>query len=762
MNAEIVESCTHCGLPVSAGWFVDKAETPTAATEQTGNRAEPVFCCFGCRFASAVALENNAEGAAQWTLTRLGLAIFFSMTVMVFTLAMWTQDVYSDASLDSERGLVLFELFRHLCLLFAAPVVLLLGVPLFQNGFEDLRERRITTDLLIVVGVASAFGYSVVSVWLGWEHVYFEVACMVLTAVTLGRWLEATGKQRASDSLRRLEQLLPTTARRVGLATTVDDDSRSANTSVDEVVPLDELAVGDLVRVLAGERFPVDGVIRQGSAAIDQQLITGESEPALKQVGDEVFSGALNIDGDLVVRVAAPAAEGALKRIIDSVRHAALAKGRVQQLADRIAAWFVPAVAAIAVATLATHWWLSGLEAGLMAFLAVLLIACPCALGIATPMAVYAALGRAARQGVLFRNGDAIEQFAAARSFCFDKTGTLTTGLPEVERFLPADNIADETVLQTANALASRSTHALSQAISEYSQNAVRADEADVEMSVTTLAGRGVTGELANQSERWHLGSERLMRDLGIALPPELERAIAAAKTAGKSVVCVAAGENVIGLFVLNERIRDHAEQTVRELLADDIKVSLLTGDHETDAVGQAKSWGMSVYTELLPDEKLAYIAEQQAADGPVVMVGDGINDAPALAQADTGIAMECGADVSRDAADICLLGGDLSKIGWAFAFAKQANKTIRQNLVWAFAYNGVGILLAAAGLLNPIWAAVLMVGSSLFVVSNSLRLAGGDDDQAAAPAFDEKTEANHNPAPSDATVSTPYLQEGV
>lgn len=707
MNNNTAMACSHCGLPVPGVWN-DSIDSPLDEKNETH------FCCFGCRIAASVDLEGEGADDARWTLTRLGLAIFFSMTVMVFTLAMWTHDVYDDASMASDRSVLLLELFRYLCLLFSIPVLVLLGLPLFFNVVDDLENLRITTDLLIVVGVAAAFVYSVVSVFTSGSHVYFEVACMVLVAVTLGRWLEATGKQKATDSLRKLERLLPETAQRIS-------DEASQN---EQDVPLIDLKVGDRIRVLAGRRIPVDGVIELGSAAIDQKIVTGESVPKFLQAGDPVYAGTLNLDGDLIVQVAEIASAGALRRIVDAVRRAALAKGRVQRLADRVATWFVPIVGLLAVTVLLVHALASGLEAGLLAFLAVLLIACPCALGIATPMAVYAALGRAINYGVLFQNGDSMEALSRVKLVCFDKTGTLTTGEAQVERFVVFSIDETTPILQTAFTLASRSDHHLSRSICDYASRAVGHESTELDFGVETVSGRGLRALHENGDSAYLLGSLRWMETLHIHTPDPIEIEIKRARDQGKSIVAISTDGEMKGIFVLREQLRENARETIEYLKRKGIQQALLTGDDENSQVQLARSWGVEVAANLLPDDKHGAVARLQQSEGIVAMVGDGINDAPALSQADIGIAMGCGADVARDAADVCLLGDDLAKIPLAIELSQQTMRTIRQNLIWAFAYNGVGIVLAAFGVLNPIWAAVLMVGSSLFVVSNSLRLA--------------------------------------
>ena len=398
-------ACDYCHLPLPAG--------------SSGN--EPAYCCLGCRLAAQITGSRGERSLARGTLARLGLAVFLSINVMMFTMALWTDDVYNARQAGSgPLAVALADLFRYLCLLLSLPVLFLLGGPLVENALQSRRRDLAAADLLILVGVAASVVYSAISVFRGAGHVYFEVACAVLIAVTFGRWLEATGKLRTTEALDALEKLLPEEARVVGC------DGR------ERPVALDEVRVGDRLHVASGERFATDGRIVEGYAHVDEQLLTGESRLAAKRAGDEVLGGSLNADGEVLVEVTTPARGGSLARLIELVRQARASKGRYQRMADRIAAWFLSGVITLAVAVFAWHAWQTGFEGGLMASLAVLLIACPCALGVATPLAVWNALAAASRAGVLFRNGEALERLAGIRAVRFDKTGTLTSGSPRV------------------------------------------------------------------------------------------------------------------------------------------------------------------------------------------------------------------------------------------------------------------------------------------------------------------------------------------
>jgi cation transport ATPase len=423
MNA--TPACDFCSLPVSGR--IDSSLSPSP---------EPKYCCFGCRFAAEVTRSGGEQGINRALLLKLGAAVFCSMNVMVFTMFLWSQDIYSDRE-TSQLAHALEDIFRYLGLLFSLPVLLLLGGPLLQNAMSDLWRGVAATDLLVCLGVLAAFGFSAVSVIAGNGPVYFEVACVVLVLITLGRWLEAQGKLQATAALQDLESLLPQTMRRV-------------RNGVEETVEADQIEIDDLVRILPGERVPTDGRVVTGMSHVDQQMLTGESLPVERTEGDAVLGGSLALDGELFVSVTAPAGQGALSRLLEALREARLARGHYQRVADRIAAWFLPIVFVISVAATIAHANVYGLERGILAGLSVALIACPCALGLATPLAVWTALGTAARHQVLFRSGEALERLAGIKALVWDKTGTLTTGMAAVER-LEVDPDDHEDVVRNVN-----------------------------------------------------------------------------------------------------------------------------------------------------------------------------------------------------------------------------------------------------------------------------------------------------------------------
>ena len=695
-------ACDYCGLPLADGAVFD---------EPTGSLGAPRFCCLGCRFAASITASRGADGESRWMMTKLGLAIFFTMNVMVFTMLLWSQQ--EGAAADPSAGSrVFYDLARHACLLFTGPVLLLLGGPLVDDVLADLRRGRIGISLLLLAGVAAAFGQSAWATWQGSGHVYYEVACMVLLAVTLGRWLEASGKLRTTQALRDLQQLLPDRVRLV----TADGEAE---------VPLAGVRPGSVVRLLPGEYVPTDGRIVAGCGAIDERTVTGESVPVVKGPGDPLHSGTLDLDGELIVEVTAAPGAGTLERLIDAVTAAAAGGSRQQRIAERIAAWFLPVVLVVAAGSCAVHWWRQGMAAGVLAGLAVVVVSCPCALGLATPLALWAAIGSAARRQVLVRDGDAFERLGSAQTWCFDKTGTLTTGCRVTDIALrpaaAAAGIRDEDeLLAVAGALARGSTHVHAQAVADEAE--ARGLGAVAMLEVRTVPGRGIEGRLAAGGLTAQLGSLRWIESLcgeESIVPTE-------AFPDGEPQSALALDGLVIGCLWFAETLRPEAIPTVAALLARGVRPRILSGDRPERVVRIADEVGIEWEAPLLPEGKLERIKALAGERGGVVMVGDGINDAPGLAAADAGVALGCGADVSRWSADICLLRDDLSDLPWLADLAARTGRTIRWNLLWAFGSNAGLVPLAAAGWVHPALAALAMLASSLLVVTSSLRLADG------------------------------------
>jgi len=723
-------TCAFCGLPLH--------RLAAGAESGAADRA-PRFCCLGCRVAAAVAGCGGEQGEARQMAARLALAVFLTMNVFAFSMALWPDAVYPTAPPDRlER--VLSDLWRYACLVLTVGVLCLLGGPLAASAWQSLRSRRASTDPLLAAGVAAAFLYSLVSVLRGEGGVYFEVVCVVLVAVTLGRWLEAAGRLRTTAALRSLERLLPQQVwRRCGENWTA--------------VPAEAVRAGDRLRVSAGQRVPVDGRLLAGTALVDEHVLTGESLPVFKQPPDSLRGGSLNLDGELELEAFGPPEAGMLGRMLGLVRTGRLAKGRYERLADVAAAWFAWLVILVALSAAAWHGWHAGAAEGTLVLLSVVLIACPCALGLATPMAMWAAAGAAASRQVLLADGAALERLARVRVVCLDKTGTLSDGAARVECCHATGDL--EQHLACAAALAEASRHPLARAVADYAaRRGVRASQAH---NVRVFAGRGVAGDCApplqhassdarnageephpaapraacstHQREvdrtwrRYALGSPRWMHEQGLDWDAPLQAALRAADSGCLSVVCLACQGQVVAVFAVREQLRPGAVEAIRRLQQMQLHVLLLTGDSEARAAGLASALGIPYRAHLHPEDKLAAVEQARKTHGPVAMVGDGINDAPALAHADIGLAIGSGTDVAREAADLCLLADDLGRLPWVIELARRTLRIAKLNLFWAFVYNAAGMALAAAGKLTPVWAAAAMAASSLLVIGNSLRL---------------------------------------
>ncbi|WP_317202853.1 heavy metal translocating P-type ATPase [Janthinobacterium sp.] len=596
--------------------------------------------------------------------------------------------------------------------LLATPVQFWLGARFYRAGWKALLARSGNMDLLVALGTSAAYGLSLYQ-WLGagmsGHHLYFEAAAVVITLVLLGKWLEARAKRQTTSAIRALQVLRPESAR-------LRRDGRDID------VPVGQVKVGDLVVIRPGERVAVDGVVVEGASQVNEALITGESLPLDKHVGDHVTGGAINADGLLLVRTVAVGAETTLSRIIRLVEDAQAAKAPIQHLVDRVSAVFVPVVLVIALLTL-LGWLLAGASAdtAIINAVAVLVIACPCALGLATPTAIMAGTGVAARYGILIKDAEALEVAHGVSCVVFDKTGTLTEGRPELAQ-MAAAGIGEERLLQLAAAIQRGSEHSLARAVLDAA--AARALAPLTASALAALPGRGLGATVDGQ--QLLLGSSRLMQERGVDLAPLLARATEL-EGSGNTISWLASAAprpQLLGLFAFSDRIKAGAPAAVARLHALGLKTLMLTGDNQgsADAVGKALDVG-GVGAKMLPADKTARINALKEAGEKVAMVGDGINDAPALAAADVGIAMSTGTDVAMHAAGITLMRGDPALVADAIDISRRTYNKIRQNLFWAFIYNLVGIPLAAFGLLNPMVAGAAMAFSSVSVISNALLL---------------------------------------
>ena len=596
--------------------------------------------------------------------------------------------------------------------LLATPVQFILGARFYVAAWKAVKAGAGNMDLLVALGTSAGYGLSLYE-WAIAEpgsmpHLYFEASAVVIALVLLGKYLESRAKRQTASAIRALEALRPERALRV-----IDGQEQD--------VAISDLRLNDLVLVKPGERFPVDGEVVEGQSHADEALISGESLPVPKQPGDKVTGGAINGEGRVIIKTLALGTETVLARIIRLVEDAQSAKAPIQKLVDKVSQVFVPVVLLIALATL-LGWWLYGapIETALINAVAVLVIACPCALGLATPTAIMAGTGVAARHGILIKDAEALERAHEVSAVVFDKTGTLTSGTPQIAHFSALDG-NEAHLLQAAGALQRGSEHPLAKAVLDAC--AARSLNVPDVIDSQSLTGRGIAGTL--EGRRLALGNRRLLEETGLN-PGSLAESAQAWETEGRTLSWLieqSPQPQVLGLFAFGDTLKPGALSAIEQLNARHISSHLLTGDNRGSAKVVAEALGITdVHAEVLPADKAATVAELKKT-GVVAMVGDGINDAPALAAADIGIAMGGGTDVAMHAAGITLMRGDPRLVPAALEISRKTYAKIRQNLFWAFIYNVIGIPLAAFGFLNPVLAGAAMAFSSVSVVSNALLL---------------------------------------
>ena len=622
---------------------------------------------------------------------------------------------------------------RMLELTLTAPAVLWAAVPYYRRGWLGVAHGSPNMYTLIGLGVIVAFTYSVIATFFpgqfpatmrdehGMVGVYFEVAAAVVALVLLGEWLELTARGRTSAAIRQLLSLAPKTARRV-------------TGGVEEDVPLELLAVGDRLRVRPGEKIPVDGRVLSGQSSVDESMLTGEPLPVEKHVGDHVVGGTINQTGALIIEAEHVGADSLLSQIVALVSQAQRSRAPLQKLADRVAAWFVPSVIAIAIMTF-IGWWLLGPEPRLayamVNAVAVLIIACPCALGLATPISIMVATGRGAQLGVLFRNAEAIEALRNIDTVVLDKTGTLTRGQPTLNQVIGFREFSDDVVLSCAAGLERASEHPLARAIVDGARER-KISPAEV-TDFDSVTGQGITGTWGKR--RLALGNAVLMRAQGAVIDAAHDQSEALRRT-GQTVMFLAIDGQLAGILAVGDPLKDSTPSALQALKARGLRLVMLTGDNRTTAHAVAAGLPIDeVIAEVRPTDKAAIIVTLQKGNHRVAMVGDGINDAPALAQADVGIAMGTGSDIAVESAQVTLVGGDLRGLVRARQLSEATVRNIRQNLFFAFGYNSLGIPLAAGvaypltgWLLSPLIAALAMSFSSVSVIGNALRLRSASD----------------------------------
>jgi Cu+-exporting ATPase len=670
-------------------------------------------------------------------------------------------------------GLGMTRWFQWLSFVLAGVVQVISGAPFYRGTWRQLKVGSSNMDTLVALGSTTAFGYSAWALLSGrGGHVYFLEAAAIITLISVGHWIEARVSARASSALKSLLNLAPQTARRLdlpgsmrsagnhsahdarpltpalspsggeGVRRTGEGALRRPLMGSEIEVPVSELKSGDLVILKPGDRIPTDGVVVEGESAVDESMLTGESVPTDKSAGSEVYAGTVGLNGRLVMRVTATGENTALAQIIAAVQHAQNSRANIQRLGDRVSSVFVPVVAGIAVAAglwwglspesamQVHHWlaqflWPAHLPLGEMAapFIiaaSVLIIACPCAMGLATPAAIMAGSNAAAQRGILVRDGVALEKAGLVTAVVFDKTGTLTLGQPVVVKTWEADSSGKN--LELAASLARHSTHPISQAVAKLSAEAVELTAWE------EIRGAGVQGKLKlpkGEMKTVRFGSLRWLRESGADLSPG-ENFIKEWTAQGATVVGLAMDGSLQTLIALKDTAKPDAAKVIAQLQRQGLKIHLLTGDNSLTAVSVAKEVGIApgnVFAEVRPEQKAEFVKGLQQRGERVAFVGDGINDAPALEQADLGIAVARASDIAREAADIILLRSEIDAVPEALGLARATLRTIKQNLFWAFFYNAIGVPLAALGFMSPILCAAAMGASDLVVIGNALRL---------------------------------------
>jgi len=653
--------------------------------------------------------------------------VLSAIPLAIFSIFVMGWDILAQYNAVPEMSYTIKEFFHHLLPIFATYTLFVVGKPYLLGFYRFLRSGYANMDTLIGIGTSAAFLYSFIVTafeeslrpFINVDHTYYDVTIVVITFIALGKYLEARSKIKTGDAIEKLLNLQAKTA-------LVIRDGKEIEISVNEVKH------GDLIIVKPGTKIPVDGVITDGSSFIDESMVTGEPMPAQKKIGDSVVSGTINTSGSFTFQATKVGSETLLAQIIKMVEDAQGSKAPIQALADKISAIFVPIVLVIAFLSLGA-WLIIGsqylgfsqaLSFGLVSFVGILVIACPCALGLATPTAIIVGVGKGAKEGILIKDAATLEKLHKVNTVVVDKTGTITKGKPTLVDIQNLSSLKDDELISILASLEKKSEHPIAHAIVNYAEekNISVSDVSDFE----GIQGKGLKG-IINGTE-YFVGNAKLVRDLGISFDM---KKLDEFTSQGKTPVILATKEKVLGFVMVADEIKAESVEAVKNLHTLGIKVVMLTGDDEKAAKYIASLVGIDdVVAHVLPQDKLAKIKELQSQGKIVAMAGDGVNDAPALAQADVGIAMGTGTDVAIESAGITLLGGDISKLVKAIKLSKITMRGIKQNLFWAFIYNVVGIPLAAGlfypifgWLLNPIFAGFAMAMSSVSVVSNSLRI---------------------------------------
>ena len=637
--------------------------------------------------------DGDKKREAELDKQKFLLIIGFLFSIPALILGMFVMDF-------PYRGLLLFIL--------ATPVQFFVGWQFYKGAFIALKNKTSNMDTLIALGTSAAYFYSVYVVFFDpMKEQYFETAAILITLVVLGKYLEARAKGKTSSAIKKLMNLSPKQA-------IVVRKGKEFMVSADSVV------VGDIVKVKPGEKIPVDGIVIKGNTSIDESMITGESIPVEKKPNDKVIGGTINKNGSILFKATSIGSDTVLSQIIKLVEDAQGQKAPIQRFADMISSWFVPIVLVIAILTLLLWYFIGGqtFSFALIASVAVLVIACPCALGLATPTAIMVGTGKGAENGILIKGGEALETAHKIKYVIFDKTGTLTYGKPIITDIITLNNQTEKSVISISASLEKSSEHSLAEAFVKYATDK-KITTTSVK-SFSAIPGKGITGKINNQ--KYYLGNPKLCNENKISIKTYLEQ-INKLQDEGKTVMLLTNQKKILGIIAVADTLKENTPKAIQRLKHMGIVPYMITGDNERTAKAIANKAGINhFYANVLPDQKANYVKMLQKK-GKVAMVGDGINDAPALAQADIGIAMSSGTDVAMESGNIVLMRNDIMDVARAITLSRQTMSKIKQNMFWALIYNVLGIPIAATGLLSPIIAGGAMALSSVSVVSNSLLL---------------------------------------
>jgi Cu+-exporting ATPase len=588
----------------------------------------------------------------------------------------------------------------------ATPVQFIIGYRFYRGAYHSVRGGGANMDVLIALGTSAAYFYSIYNLFAGIHEYYFEAAAVIITLIILGKLFESIAKGKTSEAIKKLMGLQPKTARVIRDGAEID-------------IAIETLVIGDVIVVRPGEKVPVDGIMVEGSSSLDESMITGESIPVDKKVGDQVIGATINKFGSFKFKATKIGKDTVLSQIIRLVEDAQGSKAPVQKLADKISGIFVPAVLVIALVTFLIFYSMGDFNTGLINAVAILVIACPCALGLATPTAIMVGTGKGAENGILIKSGEHLENAHKMDTIIFDKTGTITKGEPDVTDIEALSGFSEDELLRIAGSVEKTSEHPLGQAIVGYAENQlVMLKEAE---SFAAVPGKGLKARFEEKDVL--IGNRKLMNESSVDISG-VEDKISSLEKQGKTAMLVAVDGTLAGIIAVADQIKETSLQAIKKLQSMGLQVYMITGDNERTAKAIASQVGIdNILADVLPEHKALKVEELKAAGKHVGMVGDGINDAPALAAADVGFAIGTGTDVAMEAADITLMRGDLSGVVTAIRLSHKTMKTIKQNLFWAFFYNTIGIPFAALGFLNPMIAGAAMAFSSVSVVTNSLRL---------------------------------------